>query len=84
MSSSTATCGSAVGGVGSNAAAAGDFDDEREDDELDDDVEEGEKRSRRETLPDIAKRIPVDALRPYLRMPLLSAAKVRCDADVCT
>ena len=36
----------------------------------------GKKRVRRETLPDIAKRIPVDALRPYLNMSLVSAAKV--------
>lgn len=35
------------------------------------------KRVRRETLPDIAERIPVDALRPYLKMSLVSAAKVR-------
>lgn len=36
----------------------------------------GKKRTRRETLPDIARRIPVDALRPYLMMSLVSAAKV--------
>lgn len=39
----------------------------------------GKKRVRRETLPDIAKRIPVDALRPYLNMSLVSAAKVCFD-----
>lgn len=32
---------------------------------------------KRETLPDIARRIPVDSLRPFLQMSLVSAAKVR-------
>ena len=36
----------------------------------------GEKRHRRETLPDIAKRIPLDRLRPCLNMSLVNAAKV--------
>ena len=36
----------------------------------------GEKRQRRETLPDIAKRIPLDRLRPCLNSSLVNAAKV--------
>ena len=36
----------------------------------------GQKRRKRETLPDIAKRIPLDGLRPYLNVPLVNAAKV--------
>lgn len=34
------------------------------------------KRSKRQTLPEIAKRIPVDALRPHLNLSLVAAAKV--------
>ena len=36
----------------------------------------GEKRRRRETLPDFIRRIPRERLRPFLRLPLVKAAKV--------
>lgn len=40
------------------------------------------KHRKRETLPDIARRIPVDALRPFFKLSLVAAAEVTTMRDV--
>lgn len=65
------------GGTKRTSTTATAADDEDDGDEYVD-VGPSKRGKKRETLPDIVKRIPVEALRPHLRMSLVSAAKVTC------